>query len=291
MTRACARCALASFDFDQAEGLRRMLGGPKPRIYTFLSATFGKEKGSMLVNLAASLAQTGSNVLLLDACSSSQGIATMLGATRGATLLQVARQERALDEVTQAMPQGFGVARLMHAGSRLANRNAQEKQRLANAFGVLATQADIVVVDAELEEDDSFPIATLATSEIVVQVSTGPDSITSAYSLIKRVNSQLGRRPFSVVVTGASEKEAHLVYQNMALAAKRYLGVSLNSMGSVPTDEHMTRATNLGRAVVEAFPMAGASVAFRRLAGKFALSEATTGESNGQSASNAHLIA
>lgn len=282
---------MASFDFDQAEGLRRMLGGPKPRIYTFLSATSQQEKGAMLVNLAASLVQTGSDVLLLDACSSSQGIASLLAATDGATLLQVARQERALDEVTQAMPQGFGVASLAHGNGQPANQDAQQKQRIANAFGVLAAQVDIVVVDAELEKDDSFPITTLASSEIVVQVSTGPESITSAYSLIKRINSQLGQRPFSVVVTGASDKEARLVYQNMAQAAKRYLGVKLNSMGSVPLDEHMTRATHLGRTVVEAFPLAGASVAFRRLAEKFMLSEAATGELNGSSASNAHLVA
>ncbi|HSY26137.1 MAG TPA: antiactivator of flagellar biosynthesis FleN protein, partial [Burkholderiaceae bacterium] len=46
---------MASFDFDQAEGLRRMLAGPKPRIFTFLSATPDDEKSAMLSNLGASL--------------------------------------------------------------------------------------------------------------------------------------------------------------------------------------------------------------------------------------------
>jgi flagellar biosynthesis protein FlhG len=44
---------LANFNFDQAEGLRRMLAGPQPRIVTFLSATPQDDKGSMLVNLGA----------------------------------------------------------------------------------------------------------------------------------------------------------------------------------------------------------------------------------------------
>jgi flagellar biosynthesis protein FlhG len=134
------------------------------------------------------------------------------------------------------------------------------------------------VVDAELGHDGSFPLASLASSEIVVQVTTDPQSITSAYSIIKRVSSHLGQRPFSVLVTGASDKEAQVVYRNMAQAAKRYLAVKLNSMGSVPADEHVTRAARLGRAVVEAFPLAGASVAFRRLAEKFALSGEAGGE-------------
>ena len=52
----CLECKLANFDFDQAEGLRRMLAGPRPRIVTFLSASPQDDKGTMLVNLGASLA-------------------------------------------------------------------------------------------------------------------------------------------------------------------------------------------------------------------------------------------
>ncbi|MES2741947.1 MAG: antiactivator of flagellar biosynthesis FleN protein, partial [Pseudomonadota bacterium] len=50
------------FDFDQAEGLRRMLAGPTPRVVTFLSATPQDDKGAMLVNLGASLARAGNDV-------------------------------------------------------------------------------------------------------------------------------------------------------------------------------------------------------------------------------------
>lgn len=264
---------MASFDFDQAEGLRRMLAGPKPRVFTLLSAASAEEKSAMLVNLGASLAQAGRDVLLLDACISSEGIASRMDATRGATLMQVARQERALDDVIFPMPQGFGMAALKRGPQRSAEKDPVLTCRLNDAFDVLATRADIVVVDAELDKDDSFAISALTDSEIVVQVTNSAASIKSAYGIIKRLNDKLGRRPFSVLVTGASEKEAKVVYENMAQAANRYLAVKLNSMGSVPADEHMKRAMHLGRAVVDAFPLAGASVAFRRLAGRFVLSD------------------
>ncbi|MDB5754640.1 MAG: antiactivator of flagellar biosynthesis FleN protein, partial [Massilia sp.] len=101
---------MANFDFDQAEGLRRMLAGPKPRIVTFLSATAQDDKGAMLVNLGASLARAGNDVLIVDACQHEYGVAQRLGVDRGASLLQVARQERALDEVICQVPQGFNVA-------------------------------------------------------------------------------------------------------------------------------------------------------------------------------------
>lgn len=247
-----------------------MLAGPKPRIYTFLSATPADEKSAMLLNLGASLARAGSNVLLVDACSAGHGVASRLETSHRATLLDVARQERALDEVVQMLPQGFGIATLTHGSIRAALEDANQARRLANAFGVLAAQSDILVVDGELDAEDALPIPALASGEIVVQVSTGALSIKSAYAIIKRLNAQLGRRPFNVLVTGASEREARVVYANMAQAASRYLAVQLHSLGSVPADEDMKRATRLGRAVVDAFPLAGASVAFRRLAGHFA---------------------
>ena len=258
---------LASFDFDQAEGLRRMLAGPKPRIVTFLSATPEDDKGAMLVNLGASLAQSGNDVMIVDACTRDYGVAQRLGVDRGPSLQQVARQECALNQVIHSVPQGFAVTTM----ARTPSASADEARRLAKTFDVLVKQAgSIIMVDGEFSADGSFPVPIMASSEIVVQVSTSAESITNAYALIKRLSQHLGRRPFGILVTGATEAEAKVVYDNMSSAATRYLAVTLSSMGSVPADEYLHRAARLGRAVVDAFPLAGASVAFRRLAGRFA---------------------
>lgn len=260
---------MANFDFDQAEGLRRMLAGPKPRIVTFLSATPEDDKGAMLVNLGASLARAGNDVMIVDACEHDYGVAQRLGVDRGGSLLQVARQECALNQVIHQVPQGFQVASMVRrAGGKIGQ---DDTRRLAKTFDVLVKQAGIVIVDGEFSDDDSFPLPIMDNSEIVVQVSATAASITSAYALVKRLSQQLGRRPFGILVTGASEAEAKVVYDNMATAATRYLAVQLSSMGSVPADEYLHRAARLGRAVVDAFPLAGASVAFRRLAGRFAI--------------------
>ena len=151
-------------------------------------------------------------------------------------------------------------------------RDRHQQRRLSNAFGVLAAQSDVLMVDAELDANDSFAIPAMANGEIIVQVAPGAASIKKAYALIKRLNAQLGRRPFGILVTGADEQEAAVVYQNMAQAASRYLALQLHSVGFVPQDDHLTRAARLGRAVIDAFPLAGASVAFRGLAERFTLS-------------------
>jgi flagellar biosynthesis protein FlhG len=280
---------LANFDFDQAEGLRRMLAGPKPRIITFLSATNDDDKSAMLVNLGASLVGAGSDVILLDACVVSKGVASWLGVSGGATLLDVARQERTMDEVIRPMAQGFRLASLTRDPLQSNRKNPVENSRLANAFNMLVAKADVVVVDGDIGSDESFPTPAMASGEIVIQVSANPTSIKMAYSMIKRLNSELGRRPFGVLVTGASDREANVIYGNMAQAASRYLAIQLNSMGSVPADEHVHRAARLGRSVIDAYPLAGASVAFRRLAGRFAIASLSSAGQHGLPSNGANI--
>jgi flagellar biosynthesis protein FlhG len=167
------------------------------------------------------------------------------------------------------MPQGFDVATLTRGNLRRSALDIDQRRRLSNAFTVLASQTDILIVDAELDVDDALPVDAMSLGEIVIQVSPDGASIKNAYTIVKRLNAQLGRRPFGILVTGASETEASIVFNNMAQAASRYLAVQLVSVGSVPSDDHVLRAAKLGRTVVDAFPMARASVAFRSLAERF----------------------
>lgn len=265
-----------NFQHDQAEGLRRMLAGPKPRVVTLLSVLPEAERSPTLINLAASLACVGSDTLLLDARLLADGVTGRLGDLPRATLIDVARGERSLQQAVRRLPQGFRLAALACPGNRAAQL-ATYACGLEQAFGQLAQQSDIVLADAVLGDDGALPLAALACGEIVVQVSAEAASITAGYALIKRLNAAFGRRPFGVLVSGASEREAQLVFRNMAQAANRYLALPLHALGSVPADEHITRAARLGRAVVDAFPLAGASIAFRRLAGRLAPGELPLG--------------
>ena len=258
--------------FDQAEGLRRMLAGSRPRVFTFLSSVPGDEKSAMLVNLGASLAGAGNSVLLLDACVGSRGVASCLEISQAVTLLHVARREYELDDAVQHTPQGFGLATLARCSVQASLRNRNHAARLASSFDVLAGQFDVMMLDAELDADGNFSLAAMADGEMVIQVSDSAASIKSAYSIIKRIDSQYGRRPFSVLVTGTSEQRAQVVYANMAKAASRYLAISLNSIGFLPADDHLGRSVRLGRSVVDAHPTVRTSVAFRRLAGYFSCS-------------------
>lgn len=263
-------------NFDQAEGLRRMLESPKPRVLTFLSALREDEKSSMLINLGASLAQQGQQVLMVDARSSSNSIGAWLNANTDQTLLDVARQQRTMQQAVKTISSGFSVALLSKYAPDYASLPAENLRRLSRVFDIAVNRSDLVIVDSDIDMYDAFPLASFDESEIVIQLSANATTIKNAYGLIKRVNNRIGRRSYGILVSGSTEKEARLVYANMAQAARRYLAVPLRFVGYVPQDDHMKKAAQLGRAVIDAFPLAGASLAFARLAEQFSLNARST---------------
>lgn len=260
---------MGSYAIDQAEGLRRMLERPTPSVFSFFSVLPDDEKGAMLINLAASLAVHGRSVLLVDACMTPSSVLSRFGGHTVASLLDVARQERVLDETVRRTPEGFALARLSRGNVSAATH--PQAARLAEIFDVLTDASDITLVNGELNEDEVLPVPGMEMGEIVVHMSTSPGSIRTAYVLIKNLNDRLGSRPFSLLVTGGPDTEAEIVFASMAQAASRYLAAQLNFLGSIPADEHIRRASGQGRTVLEAFPLTGAAMAFKRLARQFSL--------------------
>jgi ATPases involved in chromosome partitioning len=258
-----------NFQFDQAEGLRRLLGEPRQRIYTFLSTLPRKNKNHVLFNLAASLSRSGSAVMLLDATCSREGVGFYQPQEyASATLAQVARNEYAVDDAFYHVPQGFDVVRLADSVGEIGEKRSF-RNWLDLSFESAAVEADVVLIDSLLERENGFSLTAMESSSLILLIEDTERSIKEAYMLIKRLAGHFGRMPFGVLVSGSGEDRSQAVFRNMAQTAAHYLGVQLYSMGYVPKDDHMARAASLGRSVVDAFPMALSSFAFRRIAGTF----------------------
>lgn len=259
-----------SFQCDQAEGLRRLLGENRQRIYTCLSAVPRPGKNHVLFNLAASLCRSGSSVMLLDATCSPDGVGHYQPQSHtSATLAQVARREYAVEDVFYRTPQDFDVVCLASQPAEVAGGMPSFRQHLDLSFESAAEEADIVLIDARLDRSGRFPLTAMEENAQVLLVEDTEKSIKEAYALIKRVSACFGRKPFGVLVSGSDENRSQAIFRNMSQAAAHYLGIQLYDLGYVPKDEHMAQAASLGRSVVDAFPMAMSSFAFRRIAGMF----------------------
>lgn len=253
-----------------------MLGEqPRQRVYTFLSTVPHRSKNHVVFNLAASLTRLGSAVMLFDATCSSEGVGHyQRQAHPSATLVEVMRREYAVDDVFYRTPQGFDVVRLADDPRELLKQDKQ-RGRLDLYFESASAEADVVMIDTQLDREAGFLLAAMEGSDIVLQVEDTERSIKEAYTLIKRLTSRFGRMPFGVLVSGSGENRSQTIFRNMAQTAAHYLGVQLYAMGYVPKDDHMAQAARLGRSVVDAFPMALSSFAFRRMADIFSHSGAS----------------
>lgn len=255
---------MLDFKQDQADGLRRIMATTNPRAISILCASENKNPSRLLTNLGSSMNAYGSNVVVVHASNRTSN--TSYSVNNIPALLDVAMGETLLLNAIQMSAEGFAVAKMTHLNVPNVQLNAFESQQLGFIFEELTHEFDIVLVDAALNDQHLLPLPALNDNEILIELSSHQDSIKKAYSLIKRICSQIGRRSFSIVVNDATEEQASKVFNNIASVAWRYLKIELSFFGAIPQDDHLTRAAVLGRSVVDAFPMATASSAFQKIA-------------------------
>ena len=253
---------------DQAAGLRRIIGTRKSRYLSVLTALDPSQKNLLLLNLAAALVRAGSEVQLLDASLNADGIAYCAAQLPTPSLWQLACREGDAQQAVQPHGPGVRIARLANRPLDELLNQPDDTAKLSQQLQALSPSGQFCLIDIDLQRDNPFVLPELAQGEMVVLTSSTPDSIKHAYAQIKALHGQLGRRQFLLMVVGTTLAQAEKIQQNIAQAANQYLAVPVRFLGSIPNDDHLARAQQLGRPVVEAFPMASASVALREVAAR-----------------------
>lgn len=249
---------------DQAAGLRRIMAKPKPRVVSVLSALPSQAQARLITNLATSIANQGSDVLVLHA--SEHTLEQNYELDQSPSLLDVILEKNILQQTIKSTSHGFSSVKLMHK-HLLKNANDNHTTSQLNLlFNQLTQQYDMVLVDTMLNKANTLPLHKLNESEIIIQLSRKPESITQAYSLIKQVCSELGRRSFGIIVDDSTDAQAQVVFRNISQVAKRFMQIELDFFGAIPADSHLNRASKLGRSVIDAFPLAIASTALKQIA-------------------------
>lgn len=248
---------------DQAAGLRRIMSAPKPRVVSILSTDLSSSQPRMMINLAASIQTQGNQVLIMHASQHSRE--SQYALNKAASMYDICQQNAVLQKAIKVSPYGFSMVKLANKNqpSTIENRHQLDANLLVKQ---LAEQYDIVLVDASVNDEGLLALPILNESEIIIQLSRKPDSIKQAYALIKQVCGQLGRRSFGIIVDDANDAQAQIVFRNIHQVAKRYLQIELEFFGAIPNDDQLSLATKLGRTVIDAFPLALASVAFTHIA-------------------------
>ncbi|XZG71221.1 MinD/ParA family ATP-binding protein [Chitinibacteraceae bacterium HSL-7] len=254
---------------DQASGLRAMVARPACRSISFSGGRGDCGTTTLLVNLAAALTERMRHVVVLDEFSGTRSASRRLGLIDEGRFERVLRHELTLADALLRAADGFDLLSLSASPAALATLNDAECLRLERQFDLMTEHCDYLLIDTRPTAGSGTPSLSLASEEVVVIVTPRAESITDAYTTIKRLATEYARERFRILVNRVPTLEdACAVFNRIRDVAKQFLGnrVELKLCGFVPEDDALRRAGRLNRTVIDAFPDAESATAFRQLA-------------------------
>ncbi|UGB47413.1 MinD/ParA family protein [Frateuria edaphi] len=228
----------------------------------------GVGKTTVAVNLGMSLAMAGREVMLLDADMGLANVDVLLGLAPSRHLGHLLDGTATLEELLLDAPHGLKVIPGGSGARRLAQLGNGEHAAVIRAFDELPRPPDYLLVDTAAGLSDNVAMFAAAADDVVLVVCDEPASLTDAYALIKVLSRDFGVRRFRFVANMVRNLgEARALHQKLAKVSDRFLDVVLDFFGFVPQDERLKQAIRRQNAVVDMWPAARSSQAFKQLAG------------------------
>lgn len=229
----------------------------------------GVGKSNVTVNLGIGLAELGRRVVLLDADLGLANLDILLGLSAKENLSHVLAGQCSIRDILVEGPGGIKVVPASSGTQQLVNLGPREHAGLIHAFSELSDDIDVLLIDTAAGISDMVVSFVCAAQETLFVVTNEPTSITDAYALIKLLNRDHNIYRFNVLANMVrTQQEGREIYQKLTKVTDRFLDVALQFTGCIPYDDYVRKAVQRQKAVLEAYPRAKASLAFKALAAK-----------------------
>lgn len=256
---------------DQASGLRAAMQTPpsgrsRIQVIAVSSGKGGVGKSNVVANLAVASARQGRKVLVMDADLALGNVDILLGLTPHYTIEDVLSGQRRLEEVLVTGPEGIQILPATSGGQAFTQLTYEQQLLLQAAFLQLPSPPDLLLIDCAAGISSNVLYFSLVAHETLVVVSPDPTSLTDAYALVKILSTRYHLRTFRLLVNKAKHhREGKDIFRKFSLVTDRFLTITLDYIGCIPTDDHVAMAVAQQRAVCDLYPRAPASRAFTSL--------------------------
>lgn len=222
----------------------------KTRVIAFTSGKGGVGKTSLSVNLALTLARSGSNVCLFDADMGMANVNIMLGITPEYTLEHVFTGEKNIQDIVVNGPMGLDIVPGASGFAKCVDLEGDQQQRLVSALQDLEPRYDYLIIDTSAGISSTVLHFVAAAQTAAIVITPEPTSLTDAFSLLKVLRRRGYKRTPQVVVNMAQNTTAaEKIYRRFDAAVKKYVGLNTAYLGSVWMDESIRAAVTLQRPV------------------------------------------
>jgi flagellar biosynthesis protein FlhG len=220
---------------------------------------------TIAVNLSAALAREGQRCLLCDAAGGD--IALQLHLEPRHTLADVLAGNCGLEETILRGAAGMQIVPGGHEMSSLHDAAEHAWNRLLAQLPRVALLPEIVVIDAGNRPDALARQCWQAADRVLLVSTAETAAIMNAYASIKLLNDPARSASIALLVNRSrSELAADEAQRRLAHACRRFLGLPLRSVGTVPKDINVAQCAARGEPFVLAAPECAASAALRQAA-------------------------
>lgn len=247
----------------EENGYRRSI-----RVISVTSGKGGVGKTSTVANLALAFQQKQKRVLVFDADLGLANMDVMLGLNPRYTISNVLRGEKRIDEIMVTASGGFKILPAASGLQELTELDSSQRLFLLNELDTLQDHFDVVLIDTGAGISSNVMYFNFAAMDKVVIVTNEPTSLADAYALIKVLAKQYSQKKFKILINSArSQAEADRIYRHLGIVVDKFLGsLSLDYIGWIPYDKHVSEAIRNQQAVLERHPESPASKSFVKVA-------------------------
>jgi len=246
----------------------------KVRVIAVTSGKGGVGKTNISVNLAYFLSKLKKKVLVLDADVGLANIDVILGLTPQYNLYHVLRGEKSIREIMVEGPGGMLILPAASGIQEMTNLSQGNRLTLLDEVKTLQDRVDFMLIDTGAGIASHVMYFNMAAQEIIVIATPEPTSITDAYALIKVLHQRHAKEHFRLLINMVkTEAEAKEVFSRLNQATNHFLNISIEYLGHVTYDEHISESIRKQQPFVTLFPDAPATKCLRKLAEKIAKEE------------------